>query len=259
MQTLFDVNFAGGVPAGWSTMGYAEKENDAVRLASGSKDGVVITPALDLSVSATLTVSCMPYKSSDNSVLYILVDGEEVAQVDCAAGVVTQEIVLDEATSQSTISFKAAKSHRVYLKSATLTTGGAAQVMVDGYPCRVGDVLTYAVENLNGNRDYYYNVTAYNGNVKLEVSNTISVPIATELNGIDADMPQGVYVYAYNGVIYVDNAPANARVNCYSLDGALCDTHTVHATREAIPMHRGVYIVQIVCDQGCYATRVAVY
>lgn len=259
MQTLFDVNFAGGVPAGWSTMGYAEKENDAVRLASGSKDGVVITPALDLSVSATLTVSCMPYKSSDNSVLYILVDGEEVAQVDCAAGAVTQEIVLVEATSQSTISFKAAKSHRVYLKSATLTTGGAAQVMVDGYPCRVGDVLTYAVENLNGNRDYYYNVTAYNGNVKLEVSNTISVPIATELNGIDADMPQGVYVYAYNGVIYVDNAPANARVNCYSLDGTLCDTHTVHATREAIPMHRGVYIVQVVCEQGCYATRVAVY
>ena len=88
----------------------------------------------------------------------------------------------------------------------------------------------------------------------------MAVPIATELNGINADMPRGVYVYAYNGVIYVDNAPANARVNCYSLDGTLCDTHTVHATREAISMHRtGVYIVQVVCDQGCYATRVAVY
>lgn len=259
-QTLFDINFADGVPSGWSTMGYTAKENDAVRLASGSKDGVVITSALDLSVPATLTVSCMPYKTSDNSVLYILVDGNEVAQVDCASGKVTQEIVLEPATSQSAISFKAEKSRRVYLQSATLTTGGAAQISVDGNPRRVGNVLSYPVDNLDSNRDYYYNVTAYNGTEKLEVSNTISVPIATALNSVESDIPQGVYVYAYNGVVYVDDAPIHARINCYSLDGTLCDTHTVHAAREAIPMHRaGVYIVQIVCEQGCYATRVAVY
>ena len=132
--------------------------------------------------------------------------------------------------------------------------------MLEGYPCRVGDVLSHRVENLDGNRDYYYNVTAYNGNEKLEVSNTISVPIATGLSRVECDLPQGVYVYAYNGVIYVDDAPANARVNCYSLDGRLCQTRTIHASREILQMERaGIYVVQVVCEQGCYATRIAVY
>jgi hypothetical protein len=260
MQTLFDVNFAGGVPAGWSTMGYAEKENDAVRLASGSKDGVVITPALDLSTASTLTVACSPYKTSDNSVLYILVDGVEVAQVDCAAGEVTQQVAIESATSQSTISFKAAKSHRVYLQSVTLTTGATEQIMLDGYPRRVGNVLSYMVDGVDCSKDYYYNIVAYNGTAKLETSDTITVALATDVEDVRSDMPQGLFVYAYNRAIYIDDAPANARINCYSLDGSLCKTRTIHAPREILQMERaGIYVVQVVCEQGCYATRVAVY
>ncbi|MBR3951523.1 MAG: endonuclease [Bacteroidaceae bacterium] len=259
MCTLFDVDFTNGVPSEWSVTGYVANENNAVRLASGSKDGVVESSELELTSQTTLTVTCKPYKTSDNSVLYILVDNEEVAQVDCAMGEVTQVITLEPATSQSTISFRAVKSHRVYLQSASLTTGGATLNMLDGFPHRVGCVLSYIVDNVDDSYDYYYHVTAYNGSEKLDVSNTISVPIATEVNGVQSDVSQGVYVYAYNGVIYIDDAPVNAQVNCYSLDGRLCSTRTVHATREVITPHQsGVYIVQIVCGQGCYATRVAV-
>lgn len=259
MRTLFDVDFTNGVPSEWSVTGYVANENNAVRLASGSKDGVLESSELELTSQTTLTVTCKPYKTSDNSVLYILVDNEEVAQVDCAMGEVTQVITLEPATSQSTISFRAVKSHRVYLQSASLTTGGATLNMLDGFPRRVGCVLSYIVDNVNDSYDYYYHVTAYNGSEKLDVSNTISVPIATEVNGVQSNVPQGVYVYAYNGVIYIDDAPVNAQVNCYSLDGRLCSTRTVHATREVITPHQsGVYIVQIVCGQGCYATRVAV-
>ena len=72
-------------------------------------------------------------------------------------------------------------------------------------------------------------------------------------------MPEGVFVYAYNGEIYVDDAPLNARISCYSLDGTLCDTRIVHAPREVLrPLHRGIFVVQVVCPSGCYATRVAV-
>ena len=259
-QTLFDIDFANGVPSGWSSTGYTAKESGAVRLASGSNDGVVITPAIDLSSPTVLSVTCRPYKTSDNSVLYILVDGVEVAQIDCATGEVTEEVPLDAATSLSTISFKAAKSHRVYLQSATLTANGAEAVMLEGYPRRVGNVLSYKVENLDRNKDYYYNVTAYDGNSKLELSNTILVAIATELKHVTTDIPQGVFVYAYNGSIYIDDAPANARVNCYSLDGSLCTTRTIHASREVVEMQqKGIYVVQIVCEQGCYATRVAIF
>lgn len=260
MQTLFDVDFADGVPSGWSTTGYTAKESGAVRLASGNNDGIVITPAIDLSSASILTVKCKPYKTSDNSVLYILVDGKEVAQIDCADGEVTEELALDAATSLSTISFKASKSHRVYLQSATLATGGAEQVMVDGYPRRVGNVLNYLVQGLDSDYDYYYNVTAYNGTTKLEESNTVFVSVASNLNTVLTQVPQGMYVYSYSSDIYIDDAPANAQVYCYSLDGRLCDTRTIHATRETLRIQRpGIYVVQIVCEQGCYATRVAVY
>ena len=259
-QTILDVNFADGVPSGWSKTGFTGSENNAVRLASGSNDGVVTTPAIDLSSASTLTVTCSPYKTSDNSVLYILVDGNEVAQVDCAAGAVTQEISLEPATQQSTISFKAAKSHRVYLQSATLTTGGSQEVMSDGYPQRVGNVLSYQVDNLIGGHDYYYKVTAYKGNQKLEESNTILVALATDVESVLNEWPQNVFVYAYNRAIYVDDAPANARINCYTLDGQLCATRTTHATREVMEVNRaGIYIVQLVTEGACHATKLVVY
>jgi hypothetical protein len=189
-----------------------------------------------------------------------LVDGKEVAQVDCAAGAVTQEISLEPATQQSTISFKAAKSHRVYLQSATLTTGGSQEVMSDGYPQRVGNVLSYQVDNLIGGHDYYYKVTAYKGNQKLEESNTILVALATDVESVLNEWPQNVYVYAYNRAIYVDDAPANARINCYTLDGQLCATRTTHATREVMEVNRaGIYIVQLVTEGACHATKLVVY
>lgn len=259
-QTLFDVDFANGVPSGWSSTGYTANESGAVRLASGSQDGAVVTPTINLSSASLLTVTCKPYKTSDKSVLYILLDGKEYAQIDCAAGEVTESIAIEAATSQSTISFKAAKSHRVYLQSVTLVTGGAEKVMLEGYPRRVGNVLNYMVEGVDNDKDYFYNVTAYNGTSKLAESNTITVALATDVEDIHTDMPQGLFVYAYNRSIYLDDAPVNARVNCYSLDGRLCATRTIHATREVLPMQRaGIYVVQVVCEQGCYATRVAVY
>lgn len=261
-QTLFDVSFADGKPAGWSTVGYTNAENGALRLASGSNDGTVVSPALDLSVASTLTVTCAPYKTSDNSVLYVLVDGIEVAQIDCSASEVTESITLAAATGASSISLKAMESHRVYLKSAKLVTGGGAQkVMVEGYPMRVGNVSSHLVEGLDADTEYYYSVTAYAGNDKLAESNIETVVTGTSSveTTIENSLP-GVYIYAYNKAIYIDDAPCNAQVYCYALDGSLVAARTTHTEREVLPLNReGIYIVQIVTQQGSFASRVAVY
>ena len=258
-RTIFDANFS-QLPAGWSTSGYTSNENNSLRLASGNNDGIAKSPAVDLSSGGTLTVTCEPYKTSDNSALYVLVDGKEVAVIDCSAAAVTESVTLEAATANSTISLMAKKSHRVYLKSAKLTTGGAGNAMLEGYPRRVGDVLSYDVENLAASEIYYYSVTAYNGNTKLATSNEVMVTTCvTDVKEIEADFDD-MFVYAYDGTIVLDDAPFNARVNCYSLDGVLCASRTIHDVREVIDMrHKGVYIVQVVTDAACYATRVAVY
>lgn len=262
-QTLFDVSFSEGIPDGWSSVGYVGNENGAVRLASGSNDGTVVSPGFDMSKASTLTVTCQPYKTSDNSVLYVLVDEAEAAQIDCAEGEVTETIALDAATEVSSISLKALKSHRVYLKSAKLTVGGGTQiVMLEGYPLRTGDVEQYHVTDVMPESEYYYSVTAYNGSTPIETSNTVVVSTnkSSSVEGVSGNTPGGVYIYAYDGAIYIDDAPCNAQINCFSLDGALLSTRTAHASREVVRLNRkGVYIVQLVTSQGSYATRVAVY
>lgn len=258
-QTLLDTDFA-SAPDGWSADGYFNYESSALRLASSGNYGMITTPALDLSSSSlSLTVTCAPYRTSDNSVLYILVDGSEVARIDCSADKVTQTVALQAATVASSISFKANAKARVYLQHVALESGGSsAKILLDGYPCRVGNVLQYKVENLTAQADYQYKVVAYKGDVQLGESNVIDVTTLTS-DVATVKILDGLYVYAYGGAIYVDGAPANARMNCYSLDGRLCVARTLHGSRESfVPEHKGVFVVQIITQEGSFSSRVFV-
>ena len=259
---IFNVSFADGVPSGWSTSGYTNVENASIRMASGNNEGAVKSPAVDLSKGGELTVVCAPYKTTDNSILYILVDGVEVAQVDCSDGEVTQTVALAPATSTSTITFRAAKSSRVYFKSATLSVGTTKESweMLDGYPLNVGDVTSYKVENLEITTGYRYQVTAIDSaDEAIATSDYIELvtyELPTSVKPVDTP---DFYVYGYNRAIYIDDAPTLSRVNVYSLDGTLCASRTVHSVREVMTMHNcGIYIVQIVTNQGSYTQRVAV-
>lgn len=258
-QILIDETFTAAPD--WETSGYTNIENEGLRLASGSDNGSITTPPLDLSgTPATLVVTCSPYRSSDNSHLYISVDGTQVADVDCSDGEVTETITLPIATTTSTVTFLAKEGARVYLKHVVIKKGGDATLeLVDGYPCHVGNVLQYKVTGLSEQQEYRYSVKAYNGETLLDESNIVEV--STSLATTEKlTMPDGLYVYAYGGKIYVDGAPADARLYYYSIDGRLCGTRTLHAQRESvIPAKGGIYIVQIVTSSGSFATRVMVH
>ncbi len=258
-QILIDETFTAAPD--WETSGYTNIENEGLRLASGSDNGSITTPPLDLSgTPATLVVTCSPYRSSDNSHLYISVDGTQVADVNCSAGEVTETITLPIATTTSTVTFLAKEGARVYLKHVVIKKGGDATLeLVDGYPCHVGNVLQYKVTGLSEQQEYRYSVKAYNGETLLDESNIVEV--STSLATTEKlTMPDGLYVYAYGGKIYVDGAPADARLYYYSIDGRLCGTRTLHAQRESVmPAKEGIYIVQIVTSSGSFATRVMVH
>lgn len=258
-QILIDETFTAAPD--WETSGYTNIENEGLRLASGSDNGSITTPPLDLSgTPATLIVTCSPYRSSDNSHLYVSVDGTQVADVDCSDGEVTETITLPIATTTSTVTFLAKEGARVYLKHVVIKKGGDATLeLVDGYPCHVGNVLQYKVTGLSEQQEYRYSVKAYNGETLLDESNIVEV--STSLATTEKlTMPDGLYVYAYGGKIYVDGAPADARLYYYSIDGRLCGTRTLHAQRESVmPAKRGIYIVQIVTSSSSFATRVMVH
>lgn len=256
-KLIFDETFA-TIPAGWTHSGYTVIEKGMLRMASGSQNGSVSTVPCDLSRKSQLTITCAPYKESDASILYIEVDGVEVAQVDCAAGEVTETINLESATENSVITFKALKSHRVYLMAVRLISGsGKIQTPIEGFPLKVGNVTEYRVENLKAESDYIYTVTAYKGANKLATSNDVIV--STQKSLLPTTTRQEFYVYAYAGTIYVDNAPTNAQINCYTLEGYLQARRTVHTAREEIRMLPcGVYLVQVITSDGCYTTRLMV-
>ena len=230
-------------------------------MASGSNDGSITTPALDLSgTPATVIVTCSPYRTSDNSHLYISVDGSQVADIDCSAEGVTETITLPVATTSSTVTFLAKKGARVYLQHVVIKKGGGATLeLVEGYPLHVGNVLQHKVTGLNEQQEYRYSVTAYNDETKLDESNVVEVS-TSQATTEKLVMPDGLYVYAYGDKIYVDGAPADARLYYYSVDGRLCGMRTLHAQRESVmPAKKGIYIVQIVTSSGSFATRVMIH
>ena len=105
---------------------------------------------VDLSADdVSITVEASPYRTTDNSVLYILVDDEPVDEISLPEGTVTKTIPFKGGTKSSKITFKAEKDHRVYLHSVKVKSGGGSTpVVLDGYPRRVGDVNEYMVSDL---------------------------------------------------------------------------------------------------------------
>ncbi len=257
-KMLLDTDFLTDY-SGWTTSGYTNGETQGLRLASNGSSGSVTSPAVDMSGSSlSLTVNCAPY-NKDESSLEILVDGKSVGAIDCKGGEVTETVTLASATAESTLTLKAGSGKRVYLKHVTLQSGGGATTqLVDGYPRRVGNVQQYRVTGLSAEKEYFYRVTAYKDNSSLAESETIEVKtMASAVSSAKA--PEGMYVYSYNGAIYVDGAPANARMSYYSLDGRLCGTRTLHAVRESIvPLQKGIYVVRIVTAEGCFSSKVAI-
>ena len=215
--------------------------------------------AVDADSTVSVTASGDGYPDATGT--FVIADDELPAlDVTASAGEVTETITLPVATTASTVTLLAKKGARVYLKHVIIKKGGGATPeLVEGYPRHVGNVLQYEVTGLTEQQEYRYSVKAYNGETLLDESNTVEVS-TSQATTEKLTMPDGLYIYAYGGRIYVDGAPANARLYYYSIDGRLCGTRTLHAQRESVmPAKEGIYIVQIVTSNGSFATRVMVH
>ena len=244
-KDILDVTFS-SKPDSWTYEGYTAVESGKLRLGSGKDDGSAISPVVDLSADdVSITVEASPYKTTDNSVLYILVDDEPVDEISLPEGTVTKTIPFKGGTKSSKITFKAEKDHRVYLHSVKVKSGGGSTpVVLDGYPRRVGDVNEYMVSDLTPAVQYHYTVTPYIGEEAQSVSNTISVSTwSAAVDDMEADR---VLIFTSGNVLHILNAPMNAVASWYTMDGRLCGSRILHSEEVEWELPEGIYIVRVV-------------
>ena len=244
-KDILDVTFS-SKPDSWTYEGYTAVESGKLRLGSGKDDGSAISPVVDLSADdVSITVEASPYRTTDNSVLYILVDDEPVDEISLPEGTVTKTIPFKGGTKSSKITFKAEKDHRVYLHSVKVKSGGGSTpVVLDGYPRRVGDVNEYMVSDLTPAVQYHYTVTPYIGEEAQSVSNTISVSTwSAAVDDMEADR---VLIFTSGNVLHILNAPMNAVASWYTMDGRLCGSRILHSEEVEWELPEGLYIVRVV-------------
>ena len=244
-KDILDVTFS-SKPDSWTYEGYTAVESGKLRLGSGKDDGSAISPVVDLSADdVSITVEASPYRTTDNSVLYILVDDEPVDEISLPEGTVTKTIPFKGGTKSSKITFKAEKDHRVYLHSVKVKSGGGSTpVVLDGYPRRVGDVNEYMVADLTPAVQYHYTVTPYIGEEAQSVSNTISVSTwSAAVDDMEADR---VLIFTSGNVLHILNAPMNAVASWYTMDGRLCGSRILHSEEVEWELPEGIYIVRVV-------------
>ena len=244
-KDILDVTFS-SKPDSWTYEGYTAVESGKLRLGSGKDDGSAISPVVDLSADdVSITVEASPYRTTDNSVLYILVDDEPVDEISLPEGTVTKTIPFKGGTKSSKITFKAEKDHRVYLHSVKVKSGGGSTpVVLDGYPRRVGDVNEYMVSDLTPAVQYHYTVTPYIGEEAQSVSNTISVSTwSAAVDDMEADR---VLIFTSGNVLHILNAPMNAVASWYTMDWRLCGSRILHSEEVEWELPEGIYIVRVV-------------
>ena len=244
-KDILDVTFS-SKPDSWTYEGYTAVESGKLRLGSGKDDGIAISPVVDLSADdVSITVEASPYRTTDNSVLYILVDDEPVDEISLPEGTVTKTNPFKGGSKSSKIKFRAEKGHRVYLHSVKVKSGGGfTMVVLDGYPRRVGDVNEYKVSDLTPAVQYHYTVTPYIGEVAQSVSNTISVSTwSAAVDDMEADR---VLIFTSGNVLHILNAPMNAVASWYTMDGRLCGSRILHSEEVEWELPEGIYIVRVV-------------
>lgn len=244
-KDILDVTFS-SKPDSWTYEGYTAVESGKLRLGSGKDDGSAISPVVDLSADdVSITVEASPYRTTDNSVLYILVDDEPVDEISLPEGTVTKTIPFKGGTKSSKITFKAEKDHHVYLHSVKVKSGGGSTpVVLDGYPRRVGDVNEYMVSDLTPAVQYHYTVTPYIGEEAQSVSNTISVSTwSAAVDDMEADR---VLIFTSENVLHILNAPMNTVASWYTMDGRLCGSRILHSEEVEWELPEGIYIVRVV-------------
>lgn len=238
------------LPDGWTSTGgiyyYAtDKVDGVIRLASGSQDGSVTIPNLDLSKGeVVLSVVAQRYGSDSNANLTAKLNGNTIATWLTGVDLNTFSVNLPQNQSISTLTLSAIKGQRVYIDSVNISSEGETflKTSIDGYPVRLGNILSYQVTNLEENNLYYYDVIPIGNSTN--ISNRIEVQ-TTVFSNIDIHKNKSIYAVSNSTGIALYNLTVNSQIEVYNLLGKCVFTTQVTDNNISIPLRtKGIYLIK---------------
>jgi endonuclease I len=241
---------ANKLPSGWNSSGgvyYAttDQVDGAIRLASGSQDGAVTIPGLDLSQGeVVLSVIAKRYGSDTNANLTASLNGNAIATWLTGVDFATYSVNLPQNQTLSTLTLSASKGQRVYIDSVNISSEGETWVKtsIEGYPVRLGNTLSYQVTNLQENNLYYYDVIPIGNSTN--ISNRVEVQ-TTVFSNIDIQKDKNIYAVSTFSGIALYNLGANAHIELYNMIGECIFTTRVSDSYAFIPLKtKGIYIIK---------------
>ncbi len=258
-KILANSSFNNALDAGWTTSsnGYTTltEEKGAIRLASGSKGGGVITPAVDLSEGGMVTFTAKSYGTDKSVNLTIKVDDETVESVLITSTYAEYSVALNNYSTTSKVSINAVADKRAYVADMTVLSQGekVVKTSLPGYPIRKNGVTSHLVENLENNQDYFYTVTPFNSSwgTSDEVKAT-----TTNGTGINEVNPNNIVIYYSNNYIHVDNCEKGDIIFVYNIDGKVLYNSIAEKSNHQIYWNNnGIYIVKVYNNGKTYSSK----
>ncbi len=255
-RTILEEDF-NAIPTNWTITGYSEiSPASNLRMASGSQNCILTTPAIDLSSNTTLTVLAKRYSSDTNATIRVDVNSDSLTTFTTGADYEYFTAPVPETGTNAKITFTVLKGKRVYLDYVKVATEGSVEssVSVAGYPKQVGNVLNYQVTGLENDSTYFYTVTPQ-GNGAL-ISNEIRVKTSISAGTTPvSDLSEHV-IYFANNTLYISNLKSDSRIVVYSVLGNKILDYEVNSDQVSLPFDfKGIFILQIMTENKVTGSR----
>lgn len=233
------------LPEGWQTKGFTELKDGEIKLGSGKNDGAITSPELDLSAPSTITLKAKKHGSDALPMIYIWVDGVQVATITTEKDYKTFTIQLAEATQESIIEIWAVKNKRVYITDMTIVTGVEKSEMVQqpGFPKLAGLNTSLNIEGLKPGTTYYYSVKTI-GDQSVESSPVEVITLSS--TSVEKNVMDEIRATSVQGNIHLFNLPQGCNVIIRDLSGLQLAEQKNSGSYASIAIEaRGVVLVSI--------------
>ena len=147
------------------------------------------------------------------------------------------------------ITYKMVGTGSLAVDDITIDYGGEVFILpLKGYEGKeVGNTVSWLVEQLESEKEYFYAVTAFNGEVYSKKSNEIAVSTLSDIMGIKPTSDNGISVYMENSeLIVTSDNPDLSSLYILDVQGHILEKKTITLGTYRFPItDRGIYIVRI--------------
>lgn len=252
-QVVFDYDLTLGLPTAWTKLeGYAQLDGEALRMASGSQNGIVKSEIIGTYEESVLTINAKQYGSDAGAAIYVNVGNTPVDTIYTTTSYKDYSVAIPSGNGSSSITLSANKKNRVYVSSVTLETLGKKLVKTSliGFPVTLNNIISFVVSNLDSNSDYYYTVTPIGGYDPQSVE--IKATTGASSSSIDLSKNEMLKVTkTYNGFLVKRNSGSTKYISVFDAGGKLVKLISNPASSLFVPFNRkGNYIISVDDENG---------